>query len=665
MAGLHSLLLACAILQPPGTANAPSLVPPRSTDAAALREKLYSRNQPQEQSQAALLLVQAESAEVAALVGFELTRWDRADVFQALATAIRLRRDVRFLQPMLDALGADQLAIRQSAIDTIAALPRTAVHEPLVQLAEERSALVLRRLAAVEAIGKVGAKQSVEALLTLLRSDSPAVRQAAVAALQEISGQDYGADPDSWTAWWRLYREMTDQDWQASRMRLFADKARRLRDDLDQAEKTLLELHKELLDRVLVPDLVNYLRKLTENPYPAVRELAVAKIAEQLAHKELEPQPRRLLTELLLHLSRDAHTLVQQRAVIALEKGDAPEVYQRLLDLLRDRSAKVRAAAARSLGNYRGQTSIRASQEATLAALESALRDTAPSVVASAATSIGALRMPRSGEILAKLLRHPAEEVRLASSAALEGIASCQVYDAVLAALDDSTAEARLYLVGCLARIGEYSGFPQPMQAQLIARLQKIMQQDGDAGVRSKAAAGLGKVGGPGELSPLWRRALGSEDARVQDNAWKAWLEIIDRQQSWPLLMQWERSLAEQGQGMRRLQLLSEMRERWSKRAEMQPHTDQISLALIDAALSQRKWEQAVPVCLELIRTAAQEQVREERLRLLLLACQQAAQEGKGAAVLPAIKEVEPMLSGFKELAVAFDELRRRVGPNK
>ncbi|HMO35715.1 MAG TPA: HEAT repeat domain-containing protein, partial [Gemmatales bacterium] len=234
------------------------------------------------------------------------------------------------------------------------------------------------------------------------------------------SGNDFGSDLFQWKRGWKLYEPLSEEDWQATRLRFFADRARRLRDELDQAESTLLQLHKELLDKVLQADMATTLMNLSSNTYPAVRELAVTKISEQFSRKDLDAPSKRIYTDTLLHLSKDAHAKVQQRAVQALERADSPEVYRRLIDLLRAPSAKVRAAAARSLGNYRGSIPLPSTQESTLAALEQALRDSSPNVVAQAATSIGALRLPRSSQLLAELLKHPTEEVRQAACASLE-----------------------------------------------------------------------------------------------------------------------------------------------------------------------------------------------------------------------------------------------------
>lgn len=630
-------------------------------DAAPLREQLYNRNRPQEQSQAAYELVMSESAEFVALVSFEMTRWDRPDVFQALASAIRMRRDVRYLQPLLDALAAEQQPIRQAAIETVSALPVAVVQDALLRTANDKTMLALRRQAAVETLGRLASKSSVTSLFQLLASDSANVRQAAESSLRDISGQDFGADLNQWKRWWQAYDALNETEWQSTRLRFFADRSRRLRDELDQAETTLLLLHKELLEKVLPADLATTLGNLSNNTYPAVRELAVSKIAEQFSRKDLDQPSKKVYTDVLLTLSKDANAKVQQRAVVALERADSPEVYRRLIDLLRAPSPKVRAAAARSLGNYRGNIPLPATLESTLTALEQSLRDSTPSVVAQAATSIGALRLPRSSLLLAKLLKHPTDEVRLAACASLESIAHCEVYHQVLSALDDVSPEARLYLVGCLGVIGENDGLPEREQTQLLKKLEQVLTQDGDPGVRSKAAAALGKVGTPSMLPVLWQRVAGNEDSRVQENAWKALVDILHRQQSWPLLNQWERYLANQGQMGKRWQLLLELRDRWQHLEEMRDSHDERTYALIDAGLSQRKWQSVIPYCIELVRTSKHEKLQEERLRFLLIAGQQAVAEGKGADFLPVMKEMESYLPAFKELANGFDDLRRRI----
>ena len=78
MASLHAIILIAALFGPEsqnsGTAAKPA-------DLPRLREILYSRQQPLEQSQAALLLIQSDSPDATLIVLEGLRHWDRPDVF--------------------------------------------------------------------------------------------------------------------------------------------------------------------------------------------------------------------------------------------------------------------------------------------------------------------------------------------------------------------------------------------------------------------------------------------------------------------------------------------------------------------------------------------------------------------------------------------------------
>jgi hypothetical protein len=94
---------------------------------------------------------------------------------------------------------------------------------------------------------------------------------------------------------------------------------------------------------------------------------------------------------------------------------------------------------------------------------------------------------------------------------------------------------------------------------------------------------------------------------------------------------------------------------------ETRQYLEVLTIALIDAGLTQKRWSLVMPMCLELIRTAQQDAQREERLRWFLIAGQQAVQEGKGHEITLMLKEIESYLPAYKELAVAFDDLKRKI----
>ncbi|HMP17867.1 MAG TPA: hypothetical protein PKD72_12640, partial [Gemmatales bacterium] len=106
---------------------------------------------------------------------------------------------------------------------------------------------------------------------------------------------------------------------------------------------------------------------------------------------------------------------------------------------------------------------------------------------------------------------------------------------------------------------------------------------------------------------------------------------------------------------------LQDIRQRWLRLEETRSSMDLLTYALIDAGLAARQWQAVIPICLDLVRSAQQDTLREERLRFLLVAGQQAVAEGKGMEFLPVLKDIELYLPAFKELANSFDDLRRRI----
>src|SRR5260370_29116086 len=174
MSTVPALLRGLARLLPGTDASAPA-----AADMARLREMLYDRQRPGDQSQAALALVESRSLDAEEIIRQGLRQTSSAEVFAALAAALRLKRDTRFVDELLAALGSGQPAIRQSPALALAELsdPQVVRHlQALVQDARTESAI---RRAAVSALGHSGSRSAVGVLLDLLKSEEERRRQAA------------------------------------------------------------------------------------------------------------------------------------------------------------------------------------------------------------------------------------------------------------------------------------------------------------------------------------------------------------------------------------------------------------------------------------------------------------------------------------------------------
>jgi HEAT repeat protein len=642
-----------AAAQQPSSAN-----PVVGADVARLTELLYNRADPIQQSQAAILLLQLDSPESREVVRQGLRRWDRADVFQALAGALRLRRDPQYILLLLRALSSEQAAIRQSAIDALARMDYRLVVRPLVAIAEDATASMTARQAATTALARTQQRAAIAPLLSLLSSEAPPVREAAAAALEELTGLNYGLDVNRWQQWWQQHKDVTDEEWLAARNAALSDQVRRLNAELSRAEAYIVQLHQQIYSKTPLADRLNHFQTLVQSDYPAVRVQAIVWMVESLP--ELDSAQQKQITRLLLQLTEDGVETVQRQAVLALEKRlEDPQVLGRLLTILEQGSVSVRAAAARSLGRLPSSLQQPERMTPILAALQKALKDPSLTVVAEATESIGATGAPQAALILAELLRHPSEGVRQAAARALEPIADERVLPDLLQALGDSAASVRFHVVGALGRIGVLGN--DQRKAEIAKRLQSLMLQDGDPGVRSRAAGIMGELGTPADLVFLWQRCQATEDERVKLKAWSAMLDILARSGNPDLVAQWDQLLAHQRETARRIEMLTEIRSRWQKTESLRPHLDSIQALLVQAYLAQRRWQAAGPLALELARRAPNDNELRRRLRWLLAAGYLALEDKKPEETLAWIRDAEDLLPRAGDIAFEFAVLRQKA----
>jgi HEAT repeat protein len=641
-----------------------------SEDVAQLSEMLQDHQHARSQNQAALLLVESRSAEAGAVVRQGLRQTETPDVFLALTSAIRLRRDGRFTDELFAALAGDRPALRQEAAETLALLADAKIILRLQAVAEDTKADVAVRQTAVWTLGRCGHKSAAVVLLDLLSSEPRALRQAAVEALTSLTGQACGDDVTAWRAWWDGHKELTNEQWLEERLAFQASRTRRLEGELERAKSQVVRLHQQLYSRLPVADRLGHVQSLADHEDPAVRGLAVGWCLELLP--AADTVGRHDLTELLLHFSRDSATDVQRAAVLALGNVVDPRAFARLQSLLRHGRASVRAAAARSLvqqtkvvqpGSPNGS---RALQRQVVPALQKALEDPALEVVVEAAEDLGALGVPEAVPVLIDLLRHSSEQVRQTAAQALERVADASVLDDLLRELDDSAAGVRFSLVGALGHAaGDGRALAQPARARLLARLEVLLLRDPDPGVRSRAATVLGECAPPTLLPTLWKRVQAAEESRVQEKAWAAIVAIIARAANLDLLTTWDRTVADAKQGARRLQLLDTVLDAWKKGDDTKALVGPATEALVQAQLDEGKWVAAFPCVRGLLKQPGSDADIHKRLGWLLRVGELALKEKNRKEALNVVQEAQPFLARARDLAAAFEQLERQAkAPN-
>jgi HEAT repeat protein len=629
-------------------------------DLGQLRELLHDRLDPRGQSQAALLLVQSKDPAAEKIVRQGLRTPENEEAFQALATAVRLKQDARFIGELLAALVANRPRIRQVVAETLAALASSEVVKRLAKVANDPKADVRVRQTALWTLGRTGRQQAAAVLVGQL--DAPEeLRRVAMAALADLTGQTYGNDAERWKAWWEKNKGMSHEQWLEMRLAFQTTRTLRLEGDLLRYRSQVNRLHQLLYQRLPLAERFGYLEALRDHEDPGVRALAVV-FAVELRPAVTDMIRVQLLADIVVHLTHDANLEVQRGAVLALGRFNDPKSSERLRELLGASSSVVRAVATRALAvQARGTTAeARALQKQVIPLLQKALEDKSIEVVVEAAEALGALGAPEAGPVLTELLRHGAENVRQTAAQALERTADVTLIDGLVKGLDDVAGSVRFSLVGAIGKaLAGPTAVPEELRKRLLTRLEKVMVSDEDVAVRARAATVLGECGGPEQLAPLWKGVQAGTEGRVQEKAWDAMLEVLGRAASLKLVESWDKELEKAKQTARRVQLWSRVYARWEQRADQREIATRALEGLVEAQIHDGKWQAAAPLGQTLLARCAEagEAARTRCLKLLLQVAQMALKDGNKSEALRITQEVRGYLTPGP-LSEEFEKVR-------
>jgi HEAT repeat protein len=643
--------------------RADSAAPPAS-DLAQLEEMLLDRQNPRQQNQAALLLLQDRSPEAETLIREALLQTDAAEVFQALVGAVRLTRDQRFADELLAALTNGRAGIRQAAAETLAIVATPAVLTQLDRLIAADSGDRGVQQASIWVLGRQGSRQAAGMLIEQIEHADPLVRRDVIDALIDLTGRDYGGDADRWRIWWQGRQHLTAEQWLQERLSFHASRTKRLEGNLERTRSQMLQLQQQLYARLPAADRLGHVQNVAEHEDPAIRALAVTWSIELLPVTDATGQ--RALADLLLRLGHDGNAAVQKGAIAALGRISDPRIFEELRQLLTNRHVSARAAAARALAQH---VTLKPPAPAGLGTemmcqavplLQMALNDPALDVVVAAAEGLGGLGVPEAGPVLTALLQHPSESVRQTAAQALERVADASVLEGLLAGLEDPAVTVRFGLVGAIGRAAS-EGLSDEQRTSALNRLEEAMLRDADPGVRSRCATVMGQFAPPSQLGFLWRRIQSHEDGRVQEKSWSAMLDILTRAASLDLLKQWDRILNEANQGGRRVEMHTEIISRWRKLEDGKDLITPANELLAAAQLDHGKWSTALPLARDLLDRPGSDADLERRLRLILSIARRAYFEDNHAEALRIVQDAKPYLSRAKSLTAEFDRLEKQA----
>jgi len=441
-----------------------------------------------------------------------------------------------FVEPLMALLRSDDEPTRRATAAAFAPYQgNDKVRTRLKDLACAPDAPVAARVAAVQALGRLIDKSSIEVLVRLTGDPKPPVAAAAAEALADMTGlKDFGASHDAWAEWWKKHEQDSDAILLANLLRRCREESRRHGVALDRVQARLIRHLQALYEAADAKEKARMALANLEDAVPQVRALGAdqaAALARDVygAGDGAARQAYSELIALALKHVNDEDPAVRAAAAAAVAAWrETPAAAVLLARLEVEKAPEVRAALAGALGGLKAVEAV----PKLIPMLETASE---PEVLRAAGAlgaigekgSPGAAAVEPAVRTLSRLARMaPQPAVREAACQALAKIAPSGAEDVLGGALEDAVASVRFSAaqgLGNLPKVGDKT------VAALAARL-----QDENKGVRQAVAAALARLGGTDAARKMTERLkIGAEtEPAVRNALWAAVKALVDRSTS-------------------------------------------------------------------------------------------------------------------------------------
>ncbi len=449
-----------------------------------------------------------------------------AQIAVANAIADAGNADTEFIKPLLTLLKGEDPAVREAAARALVTYQNHGVTDRLVRIAQDRSQDREVRLTVVASLGRIVDKPSVEALVALLRDPSPQIRAQAAQSLARLTNIRSYGTDVSLWEAW----------WARNRDKPQAAWLAELAESLTRAQMNVEQENRQLRERLVkvMTDLYNATPK-TQRP-TMLLEMYVSPISDirLLAAR---------LTDKMIATNEPVGPEIRQRVRAAIDDADPrvrelaalleaslPDAQTPELLLARleeERSPQVRGGILKALGQLK-----------TSQAIPAILRELSSGDVTEAAAAAEALaRIVAEQPLTGEARRQAANALAIRYSKARAAGNHEKLREALLRAMG-MLAEPTLApgLVEALndpagtIRLAALTGLTRLRAVDAIDAIEAIepLLGDPDRGVRQAALAAVARLGGQQYLPTLLARTDPDieADATVRRQAWAEVFEL-------------------------------------------------------------------------------------------------------------------------------------------
>lgn len=485
----------------------------------------------------------------------------RADMIQAAAFAV----EHRCFDDILQAVKAPSEAVRSAAASALSRFSRPEEVQKIKEFLSAETTSPRTRQLLISAVGEGLFVEATPVLLEALESGDEPVRQAALKALRQVSGRNFGSDPGRWRRWWETNRNREREE-------ILEERLWALREELQTAREEKRRLEAQLEDfshlvRSAGPATPKPLLQGLLNPHERVRSYAAYRLAS-LSEQEKSG---------ISLDDRETYEILRE----ALQRG-RPTVRQDVVELV-----------ASLQGRYRS------------ALLLDALEDENAGVLTTAIEALNGEVSDAVVQRLKKALESPHAPVREAAANALGRVGASGATAALIEALDDDEENVRWFAVESLRKLKAAEATPQ---------LCALVENDPSARVREISATTLGELGQPGAV-PCLRGALSDENERVRQRAVSSLKALVG--EGFERVMIIAEALEERGFSDAAAEVLRGVIERHAEQEQFADQVRRARRALADVLKGQEKFLEAA----ELYAALEAEADGEPEIRRQLVEC--------------------------------------------
>lgn len=253
-----------------------------------------------------------------------------------------------YVDPLCEMLADEHEDVREAASAALADADDHGVIAALQALAEDESAPLTQRRAAIDTLGRMTQRRAIGVLAELLSDRDSPLTDSALGAFEQAAGEDFQGDFEAALVWWSTFGVADATEWRRLQIRRLDRQRRASRQRAGALEQRLAAALREVYALASEQKRPELLDSFLTDPLSAVRLLGLSLVQSRLTEGKTLGDNTVARTRELLTARDPELRAAAVRTIASLRDPSDAERFRKLLSGERD--AGVRQALANGLG---------------------------------------------------------------------------------------------------------------------------------------------------------------------------------------------------------------------------------------------------------------------------------------------------------------------------